>query len=116
VAAKRSGLTQVLGSTVDYRLPFAIALSLVYSVWLAWSALKDPESSEKKLSGYAQYAFVIGLLFLALEVISHIGKMPLNEILQAHMTRTRDQGAVAFSYACLVAALVFGVASTRSKG
>ena len=111
----RRGLTQALGSSVDYRLPIAIAIALSYSVWLAWHTLKDPDSSEEKLSEYATYALLIGLLFFSLEVISHIGKMPISEILQARMQHTRDQATIAFSYACLTTAVVFWIASTRSK-
>ena len=100
---------------MDFRLPIAIAVALVYSVWLAWSALKDPSNSEERLNGYATYAFGIGAFFLLIAVIFEIDKLPLADILQGKMTSTRSQGGLAFAYACLVASGVFWLASARSK-
>lgn len=37
------------------QLPLPSHLSI--SLWLAWSALKDPSNSEKRLNTYATYAF-----------------------------------------------------------
>ena len=100
---------------MDFRLPIAIAVALVYSVWLAWSALKDPSNSEERLNGYATYAFAVGAFFVFIAVIFEIDQLPLADILQGKMKSTKSQGGLAFAYACLVASGVFWLASTRSK-
>ena len=100
---------------MDYRLPVAIIIALAYSTWLVWSALKDPSNSEKRLTDYAKYAFVIGALILLAEILLHIRHMPLTAILLAKMPSTKSQGGLVFAYACLIASGVFFAGSTRSK-
>lgn len=100
---------------MDHRLPVAIAIATAYSIWLAWRALRDPQSSEKRLTDYAKYAFSVGFVLLTVEIALHISHMPVTAILQAKMSSTKSQGAMAFAYSCISACCVFLLASTRSK-
>ena len=100
---------------MDIRLPIAIALGVAYAAWLAWRALKDPETSEKRLNSLARYALFWGLGILVLTVLSYINRAPVADILLAKIPRVRAQGAIAFSYACLGSSVVFWLAASRAR-
>lgn len=100
---------------MDFRLPIAIALGIAYAAWLAWRALKDPMTSEKRLNSLARYAFLWGLGILAFMVLAYADRVPVEDILLARLPRFRAQGAVAFAYACLSSSAVFWLASTRAR-
>jgi len=100
---------------MDLRLPIAIVLGIIYAVWMAWRALKDPATSEKRLNSLARYALLWGAGILVLTVFAYVDRVPVADILLAKFPRFRAQGAIAFSYACLSSSAVFWLASTRAR-
>ena len=100
---------------MDLRLPIAIALGVAYSTWLAWRALKDPTTSEKRLNSLARYALLWGTAILVLTVLSYIDRVPITDILSANVPRVKAQAGIAFAYACLASSVVFWLASSRAR-
>ncbi|WP_447939878.1 hypothetical protein [Pseudoxanthomonas mexicana] len=100
---------------MDYRLPIAIVLGVAYSVWLAWSALKDPTTSEKRLYSLARYALLWGIAILTLTIVANISHTPISDILSARLQSVRSQGGIAFAYAFIASSAVFWLASSRAR-